>query len=108
MEDRRSFSELAWHALQRVALQLPNRPTILRDVQYGGGDDDTDRRMVLDTAQLRMLLDMAEHSLTGRVVLHRVGIRVQLLEDKGHRYEWCTLVAAKLEAEMPSFLGSGS
>jgi hypothetical protein len=99
------FNALSWRAMVKPGLQLPGRPLVLRDVQYGGGDDRTDRRMVLDTAQLRMLLDMAENSTTGRVVLHRVGIRVMLLRDQsGHQYEWCSLVASKLEAEASGFL----
>lgn len=99
-QDKVPFNVLGWHALQKPGLQLPGRPTVLRDVQFGGDDDPTDRRMVLHVAQLRELLAVAEDSLTKRVVLHGVGIRVQVLRaNDGHVYEHCTLVASKLEAE---------
>lgn len=99
-ENKVPFNVLGWRALQKPGLQLPGRPTVLRDVQFGGDDDPTDRRMVLHVAQLRELLAVAENSLTQRIVMHNFGVRVQLLRAKdGHVYEHCTLVASKLEAE---------
>lgn len=106
-EDKVPFNVLGWRALNKPGLQLPGRPTVIRDVQYGGEDDPTDRRLVLHSAQLRELLAQAEASLTQRVVLHGFGVRVQLLRDRtGHLHEHCTIVGSKLEPE-PAPLGLG-
>ena len=107
MSESRDFNELGWHLVQKPGLQLPDRPTVVSDVQYGGDGDPTDRRMVLGVQQLELLLEHARASLTGRVVLHGVGIRVQVLQDRhsAHRFEWCTLLASKLEPEMTGLIG---
>lgn len=109
-EDKVPFDVLGWRALQKPGLQLAGRPTVVRDVQYGGEQDPTDRRLVLHVAQLRALLAQAEDSLTQRVVLHGFGVRVQLLRDRsGHMYEHCTFVGVKLEPEpTPLRMGGGS
>ncbi len=105
-EQRVPFHVLAWKAVQKPGIQLAGRPTVVRDVQYGGEGDPTDRRLVLHVAQLRQLLEVAEASLTQRVVLHGFGVRVQQLRDKsGHVYEHCTFVGCKLEAEAPPLGG---
>lgn len=94
------FSALSFHAVAMPGLQLPGRPTVIRDTQFGGPEDRSDRRMILHVAQLEELLKVAKESMTSRVVIHHFGVRVQLLEAQGgHRYEHCTFVGSKLEAE---------
>ena len=106
--DKVPFNVLSWRAVQKPGLQVAGKPVVLRDVQYGGEEDPTDRRLILHVAQLRELLAVAEASLTQRVVLHGFGVRVQTLRDRtSHVYEHCTFVGCKLEAETPP-LGLGS
>ena len=49
----------------------------------GNAGDPVDRRLILSTAELRKLLEIAEQSLTGRVVIHHAGVRVRCLEEGG-------------------------
>lgn len=104
------LSALSERLVHRAILQLPNRPTILADVEIGGPQDSADRRLVLDVEQLEYLLARARASATGRVVVHKFGLRCQLLqEDNGHRWNNCYLigeVAPEVAASM-TFEGAG-
>lgn len=82
-------------------IQLPGRPEIVADRELGGPEDPADRRLVLDTTTLRMLLDRAEASSTSRVVIHQVGFRVQTLADNsGHRWDHVTLLGLEAKPEV--------
>lgn len=60
----------------------------------GGPLAADDVRMILDRATLEQLLDMARSSLSGRVVLHRVGFRQRVWRGvDGHTYQTLAIVS---------------
>jgi len=82
------------------ALQLPGRANRIRRFQVGGPEDSADRRLELDTATLRMLLDIAEQSEAGICVVPQVGLDVSLWEDaRGHRWEQVTIIGLEPRAK---------
>lgn len=85
----------------------PGYPETLSVFEVGGPSDSADRRLVVDRATLEQLLDVARASLTGRVVLHRVGLRVEVLESGGHRWEHVILIGGELRPESPPIFGAG-
>ena len=96
------LESLSRRSAYRAPLQLgPDHPRVLLEREIGGPEDPADRRLVLDAALLRQLLEVAENSLTGRVVLHRIGLRVQVLDDGTHRWEHLRLIGAPPVPELP-------
>ena len=54
----------------------------------------------LTKAELTHMLEVANSSMTGRVILNRPGVKVRLFEtEAGHRYEAWTIVAAEAKPE---------
>lgn len=95
---------------KRKPLQYgPDYPEVLSDMEIGGPEDPADRRLVVDAATLQHLLDIARSSLSQRVVLHHVGLRVQVLRDSdtGHRWEHVTLIGSEPKPEPVSALLGG-
>ena len=101
MSEALPLSALSKLAFNRAGLHLPGRDPVVADVQYGGpaepelaiSGDPTDRRLILDSGTLDLLLQVARSSLTGRVVIHHAGVRVrQYRAPDGHLYEIVTLV----------------
>ena len=63
-------------------------------------DAAVDARMFLTKAELTHMLEVANSSMTGRVILNRPGVKVRLFEtEAGHRYEAWTIVAAEAKPE---------
>lgn len=85
----------------------PNYPEVVSEVTIGGPEDPADRRLVLDADTLRHLLNLANASLTNRVVLHHLGLKVQVLRDPatGHRWEHLTLIGSEPKSESTGFFG---
>jgi len=107
----RPLTALSRRNVIKPGLQMgPDYPEVLQDYEIGGPEDTTDRRLVVDTATLEELLRIARQALSGRVVLHSVGLRVQLLRDRqsGHRWEHCTLIGRQPRPEVTLFDGGGS
>jgi len=95
------LSALGWRPKHMPGIIIRSDLNILRDIQYGGVEDPTDRRMVLSQEELEKLLEVAKASPTRRAVLHHVGVRVQLVQptDSEHRYEVVRLVVGSIKAE---------
>lgn len=93
------LAALGWRKKPMPGITTRADLRILADHQYGG--DATDRRMVLSVEELEKMMEVAKASPTKRLVLHQVGVRVQLVEhvESGHRYEVVKLVAGELKAE---------
>jgi hypothetical protein len=88
-------------------LQAPGTHTKVREVDVGGEGDSGDRRMFLSVRELEELLAVARSSLTGRVVMHGVSLRVATYQDrKGHRYDVLKIGSSHVEPE-PAPLASG-
>jgi len=85
----------------------PDYPEVLAVREIGGPRDPADRRMVLDTKTLEHLLDVARASLSGRVVVHHAGLRVQTLRDRetGHRWENVLLIGSEAKPEVGGLFG---
>lgn len=103
------LSALSAQIYERAAISRQGE-TVLKDVQYGGPPSEdnpgdlTDRRLYLDTRTLRQLLEVAENSLTGRVVIHHAGLRCRQYLAGAHKYEVLTLVGDQPVAEnLPGF-----
>lgn len=91
MSDRLLIQSARGAIADRVAFQRPGSPEVLRKVQFP--DTDGDRRLYVDVGTLRQLLQMAEASVTHRVVIHSVVVEVEQLRDKtGHVFEAWTFV----------------
>lgn len=72
--------------VERVTLQRPGQPEVIRKVQFP--DREGDRRLYLDLPALRQLVELAERSATHRVVIHGVVVEVEQLRDqRGHVFE---------------------
>lgn len=82
----------------------PGYPETVRTFEVGGPSDPADRRLVVDRATLEQLLDVAKASLTGRVVLHRVGLRVEVLDDGSHSWEHVVILGGELRPEQAPIL----
>lgn len=81
-------------------LQMPGRDRIVREFILGGPEAAVDARMFLTKAELTHMLEVANSSMTGRVILNRPGVKVRLFEtEAGHRYEAWTIVAAEAKPE---------
>lgn len=105
MADPLPLSALSQLSVERPGLHQPGRDPCLRDVVYGGPQDPTDRRLILDTRTLRAMLEVAEASATGRVVIHSVGIRVrQHRAAGGHLYEIAYIEGRAPEAESSALM----
>ena len=69
-------------------LQDPNQDECLREYQLGGTHSNRDVRFIADTETLEALLEVAKLSRTGRVILHRAGIKMKVKRARtGHVYE---------------------
>ena len=69
-------------------LQVGGQDRILRRYSIGGPKSLRDTRCYLDRADLEYLLNVAQASPTGRVVLPCAGVEWELRESRdGHRYE---------------------
>lgn len=116
LEGIHPLSAMAQRVIDRAGgLSLPGRDPCVRDVQYGGpgpdgeGGDPTDRRWMMDTATLRMMLEVAESSTSGRCVVHQFGVRVRQHRARdGHLYEVVHVVGGKPVAEEHAMLRGGS
>jgi len=96
------ITSLSQRNVVRTPLQKgPSFPEVIRDFEVGGPEDPADRRLILDSKTLRHLLDIAEGTPTGRVVLHQIGLRVQVLQERdgGHRWENVTLIGTEAKPE---------
>jgi len=80
------LSALSDRQVERAILHEPGRSTV-RDIEIGGPKDPADRRLFLDVETLEALLAQARASLTGRVVIHGIGLRVRTLLEDGHRWD---------------------
>lgn len=70
----------------------------------GGPEDPADRRLVLRRQELESLLDLARASSVGAVVLHQVGLVVQMHRSPdGHLYEAVKLIASEVKPETAAF-----
>ena len=69
-------------------------PEVLSVREIGGPEDPADRRLVVDLATLEQLCEVARTSLSQRVVIHGIGLRVQTLRDRqsGHRWDHVVLI----------------
>lgn len=100
----RPLSHLSARLVEKPVLQRgPAYPETLRTFEVGGPEDPADRRLVVDRATLEQMLGLAKSSLTGRVVLHRVGLRVEVLDDGRHRWEQVIIIGGELEPEQVPF-----
>ena len=80
--------------------------TLLGETTIGGPLCADDVRMMLDRATLRRLLEYAESSLSGRVVLHGVGFKQRVWRTKtGHVYQTLSLVSQQPKPERVGFSG---
>jgi len=79
----------------------PDHPEVLGQHDIGGPEDPADRRLILDSETLGELTRIANTSLTGRVVLHSIGLKVQVLRDRrnGHVWELLTLIGTEPKPE---------
>ena len=84
-----TLSEFSDRQVHRHILHRENGRTVLQDTEYGGPQDHTDRRMMLDVDTLETMLKVARTSATQRCVVHKIGVRAILLreDDTGHRWE---------------------
>lgn len=98
-EKKLPLSALGWRKKPMPGITTRADLQVLKDYQYGV--DQTDRRMVLSVEELEKMLAVAQASPTKRLVLHQVGVRVQLVRhvESGHVYEVVKLVAGELKAE---------
>ena len=78
----------------------PDYPEILQERDIGGPEDHADRRLILDVPLLTELLEVARSSLSQRVVIHRVGLRVQVVDNGQHRWEHIRLIGLAPEPEL--------
>lgn len=90
-------------ALQRG----PDYPEVLSIREIGGPQDPADRRLILDVQTLEQLLAEARSSMSGRVVIHHAGLRVQTLRDRrsGHRWENLLLLGSETKPEVSGLFG---
>lgn len=83
------------------ALQGASPPHLREEYLYGGPNCRQDRRLYLTRQELHRLLEQAEASINGRVLLPFCGIRVRVYEDsQGHIFEVLTLSPAAPRPEM--------
>lgn len=102
------LSHLSRRSVAKPPLQRgPDYPDVVSVREIGGPEDPADRRLVLDVATLEELLARAKASPTRRVVVHGIGLRVQLLDDGAHRWEHVTLLGRAPEPEQIPFIGFG-
>lgn len=102
------LTALSARVVAKPPLQMgPNYPDIVSDVEIGGPNDPADRRLVADVEMLEHLLRVARSSVTGRAVLHHVGLRVQTLRDPatGHRWDHVTLIGTEPKPEPAGIFG---
>lgn len=79
-------------------LHRPGQAATIRKVRFP--DDVRDRRLHLDLAALRGLVELAESSPLQRVVLHGVQVEVEVRRDSsGHTWENWALVAREVVPE---------
>ena len=90
-----------------VPLQRPGGDEVLRKERIT--NPGVDRRFYLDRMMLRKLLDMAESSVTGRVVMHGAELTIELLKSTdGHVYEsWTVSGAPRSEGSLLDELTAG-
>ena len=95
------LTALSGRSFIRTPIQFgPGYPEVIHDREIGGPRDPSDRRLVLSVHELEQLLEQARASLTQRVILHHVGLRVRTLQGKGgHRWDHVTLLGSKVEPE---------
>lgn len=108
MSDPLPLTALSHRCVAGAGLQMgPAFPEVISDVEIGGPQDSTDRRLILDVKLLSMLLEVARSSSTRRVVLHKLGLRVQRLRDRqsGHVWDHLTLLGLAPEPEEVNILG---
>lgn len=105
-----SLSALSARNVVHPALQVTaGYPVVLSTMDIGGPMDPADRRLVLDVQTLEHLLSLARSSITGRVVLHHLGLRVQVLRDSsGHIWEHLTLLGSEPKPESALLFGNAS
>ncbi len=90
-------------------VQLPDRDERVRISTLAGPSKGLDTRMVLSVRELELLLDKARHSVTGRVVIPQVGIRVDLYRRPGgHQYEVWRIVGRDAVPERHGLVGGSS
>ena len=86
------------------SLQRPGKHRLVRSVKLGGQEAGQDRRLYLHRRELEKLLEMANQSISGRVVLDMVGLKVELWSTpSGHQYETWTFEGIP-KPERPSAL----
>lgn len=95
------LNALSGRSYPRTPVQFgPGYPEVVFDREIGGPQDPSDRRLVLSVQELEEMLAQARASLTQRVVVHHIGLRVRTLQDRaGHRWDHVTLIASRMEPE---------
>lgn len=88
--------------VETAPVQRADHHELIREEVVGGPATQRDARLYLSTGDLKRLLAVAESSLTSRVVLHCVGVRVRTFRDRrGHVYQAWSLVHLPPQAEEP-------
>lgn len=86
------LSALSERMHEKPLVQLPGRPERIRRFTIGGPEEPRDRRLELDTATLRKLLDIAEQSEAGIVVIRQAGLDVSTWRNQaGHQWDQLTI-----------------
>lgn len=75
----------------------------------GGPLDTSDRRLYLDAATLRRLLELAEASSVRRVQIDGAGVRIRSWRDRhGHVFETWQIIGRSPQPERHTLLDGGS
>lgn len=80
--------------LQLLPLQRPGLHELDWEAVLGGPKGGQDSRLFLDAPTLERLLEFARASLSGRVQIDMVGVKIrQWIAPGGHRYQTWTFVS---------------
>ena len=86
--------------VNRRPLDKPDHDPCTRIEEYGGPSSKRDQRLILSRKELGVLLEMAQDSPTGRVVINQAGLRVKFHRAKsGHTYTVWELLGLKPVAD---------
>jgi len=92
--------------VNRDPVQRPNRHRLVHEELIGGPRSHRDQRLILDRRWLSQMSELAEASISGRVLLHQVGIRARMWQaPDGHVFATWSIVYGKAEPEMRSVVG---
>lgn len=86
-------------------LQRPGADELLREDYFPPRGHTQDARFILDAEALRALLDVAQQSITGRVVMHNASLRLRTWRGgDGKVYTTLGVLATEAVPEDPSIV----